>query len=76
MAKFPDPQPRNEIADDKQPKIFSRPWLQWFQEITNKFNFLFATPPVITGSRGGNAAVADLLTQLASRGYLIDNTTP
>ena len=33
------------------------------------------TPPSITGSRGGNAAIASLLTALASMGILIDNTT-
>jgi hypothetical protein len=37
-----------------------------------------ATPiakPTITGSRGGNAALANLLTQLASYGLLTDGTT-
>lgn len=29
----------------------------------------------VTGSRGGNAAVASLLTQLALQGLIIDNTT-
>jgi hypothetical protein len=32
-------------------------------------------PPSVTGSRGANAALASLLTQLASRGIVIDNTT-
>jgi hypothetical protein len=31
--------------------------------------------PSITGSRGGNAALASLITQLAAQGILIDNTT-
>jgi hypothetical protein len=31
--------------------------------------------PTITGSRGGNAALADLLTQLASYGLITDSTT-
>lgn len=30
----------------------------------------------VTGSRGGNAALASLLTQLATIGLIIDNTTP
>lgn len=30
----------------------------------------------VTGSRGGNAAVASLLTTLASAGLITDNTTP
>jgi len=39
----------------------------------------YGTAPVaqqtITGSRGGNAALADLLTKLANTGLIIDNTT-
>jgi hypothetical protein len=31
--------------------------------------------PTITGSRGGNAALADLLTQLASYGFITDGTS-
>lgn len=34
------------------------------------------TPSPVTGSRGGNAALASLLTNLASKGLIIDNTTP
>ena len=33
------------------------------------------TPVKVTGSRGGNAALASLLTALASEGLIIDNTT-
>lgn len=33
------------------------------------------SPPSVTGSRGGNAALASLLTQLASLGIIVDNTT-
>jgi len=33
------------------------------------------TKPTVTGSRGGNAALASLLTQLASLGVIIDGTT-
>lgn len=33
------------------------------------------TKPTITGSRGGNAALASLLTALAAKGYLTDSTT-
>jgi hypothetical protein len=35
-----------------------------------------ATPPNITGSRGGNAALASLLTALATIGLIQDSTTP
>lgn len=31
--------------------------------------------PVVTGSRGGNAALASMLTALASLGLIIDSTT-
>jgi len=34
------------------------------------------TPPSVTGSRAGNAALASLLTALATQGLVIDNTTP
>lgn len=33
-------------------------------------------PLVVTGSRGGNAALASLLTQLAAAGIIVDSTTP
>lgn len=33
------------------------------------------SPPSVTGSRGGNAALASLLTVLASLGLITDNTT-
>lgn len=31
--------------------------------------------PVVTGSRGANAALADLLTKLATAGIIVDGTT-
>lgn len=34
------------------------------------------TKPTVTGSRGGNAALASLLTQLANLGLITDSTTP
>lgn len=33
------------------------------------------TPLTVSGSRGGNAALADLLTQLAALGLIVDGTT-
>lgn len=33
------------------------------------------TPLVVTGSRGGNAALASLLTVLANSGVIVDQTT-
>lgn len=34
------------------------------------------TPPTVTGSRGGNVALANLLTVLAAAGVIVDGTTP
>jgi hypothetical protein len=34
-----------------------------------------STPPTITGSRGGNAALASLLTALASLGLIVNSTS-
>lgn len=35
----------------------------------------FGVPPAVTGSRGGNAALAALLTELAAQGLITNNTT-
>lgn len=45
---------------------------------TQKIGFWNATPvtkPTVTGSRGGNAALADLLTELATMGLITNSTT-
>jgi hypothetical protein len=45
---------------------------------TQKLAFFNSTPitkPTVTGSRGGNAALASLLTQLAALGLVVDSTT-
>jgi hypothetical protein len=39
------------------------------------YNATPATKPTVTGSRGGNAAVANLLTALAALGLILDSTT-
>ncbi len=39
------------------------------------YNTTPAAQPTITGSRGGNAALANLLTQLATLGLVVDGTT-
>lgn len=36
---------------------------------------LSITPPTITGSRGGNAALTNLLTALAAAGLIVNHTT-
>jgi hypothetical protein len=49
-----------------------------FQTDATGLGFYGATPaakPTITGSRGGNAALADLLTKLATLGLITDSTT-
>jgi hypothetical protein len=40
------------------------------------FNTVPGPFPVVTGSRGGNAALASLLTQLSAIGLITDDTTP
>lgn len=35
----------------------------------------WTTPITVTGSRGGNAALASLLTALETQGLVLDNTT-
>lgn len=49
-----------------------------FQALGNKLAFNGATPvtkPTVTGSRGGNAALASLLTALDTLGLITDSTT-
>lgn len=43
--------------------------------VSGRFLNGLALPPSVTGSRGANAALASLLTQLASMGIIINNTT-
>jgi hypothetical protein len=48
------------------------------RHLSTKFGAFSANPitrPTVTGSRGGNAAVASLITAMASLGWVIDNTT-
>lgn len=70
--QFEAPPNRTDFPQVANEKIFSRPWLNWFQSISTFFN----TPVTVTGSRASGAALDDLLTQLASKGIIMDNTTP
>ena len=48
-------------------------WIAWYNQV-----YLAVQPPVptaITGSKGGNAALANLLTALAAMGLITDSTT-
>jgi len=48
------------------------------RHLSTKIGFFSATPavkPTVTGSRGGNAALASLLTALANLGLITDSTT-
>jgi hypothetical protein len=72
MSIFTAPPIRTEFSQPGNGKLFSRPWLQWFQSVSAA---LSTTPPVVTGSRGGNAALASLLTQLDAAGIIKDQTT-
>lgn len=75
-GQFQAPPVRTPFPDQGSPVLFSRPWIQWYQAITDKFNLLFGTPPVVTGSRGGNIALTNLLSVLNKQGYINDQTTP
>lgn len=44
-------------------------------EVSNTGVLFSASPPTVTGSRGGNAALADLLTKLAALGLIVDGTS-
>ena len=76
QSTFSAPPLRTPFPEASAPTTFCRGWIQWFQAITDKFNALFASPPVITGSRGGNVALTNLLKQLDAQGYVKDETTP
>ncbi len=76
---FQPPPVRTPFPDVKQWQATGTPawpWMQFFLAIAARFNALFADPPAVTGSRGGNAALASLLTELAKQGYIVDKTTP
>jgi hypothetical protein len=68
---FPAPPVRTPFQDDKG--NISRPWIEWMQKISVQ---LSTGVPAIAGSRGGNAALASLLTVLAEKGFITDSTTP
>lgn len=80
MTTFAAPPVRTDFgsvtsAELKQPAgvSVSRPWVQWFAAIAAK---LSSAPPTVTGSRGGNVALTNLLAALNAAGVVIDNTTP
>lgn len=74
------------VTDKKTGEVkhsFNPVWLSWFLSLTNSVNAkdidVFippAAPPTVIGSRGGNAALASLLTGLAGLGIIVDSTTP
>jgi hypothetical protein len=47
-----------------------------FDPLNTAFLDKFDQGAVVTGSRGGNAALQNLLTQLVALGLITDNTTP
>ena len=52
-------------------------WAQ-LQTVVNRLAAIYkpAVPKPVSGSRGGNAALANLITKLATAGLIVDNTTP
>jgi hypothetical protein len=73
MAQFPPPPIITEFPQQGAPNIFSRPWIEWFLAITNKFN---GVPFSVTGSRASGAALDSLLSQLATMGIIKNDSTP
>ncbi len=55
--------------DDKG--VISDSWMKWFQKISIQ---LSSTTP-ITGAKAGNAALTSLVTTLAAKGIITDQTT-
>ena len=75
MATFDAPPTRTAFPQEKSTTLFAWPWIKWFNAVADRFNSMFQNPPVVTGSRGGNAALASLLTALEKQGYIKDSTT-
>lgn len=73
MTMFSSPPVRTPLQDTRTQSSVSKPWLNWFQAITNQLN---AAPVTITGSRANPATFAELLTALAAQGIIVDETTP
>jgi len=66
------------IRDASNVVLGSTTGTQWGTVATQKQSWWGAAPvvqPTVTGSRGGNAALADLLTQLATVGLIVDGTS-
>lgn len=71
-------------TDEKTKKTtheFNPVWLDWFLHLSDTASApnVFvppSSPPTVLGSRGGNAALASMLSGLASLGVIIDSTTP
>lgn len=72
VQKFPPPPLRSPFWEDSEKTIVSRPWIQWFQAVTNA---LGASVP-ITGSRTSGVALENLLLALQAIGLVKDQTTP
>jgi len=71
MANFPPPPVQSPFGDPKQPSGVSQPWLRWFQTLASTLS----ANGTITGSKGGNAALDSLLSNLNAKGIVSDKTT-
>jgi hypothetical protein len=71
--KFAEPPIRTPFNDPKQSGTISAPWQKWMQGVSIQLST--ATTPV-TGSKGGNAALASLIAVLVSKGIIADQSTP
>lgn len=67
--KIAPPPIREKVVGEDN--LVTRQWSQHFQSMWN----VVGNPPEITGSKAGNVAVANLLTELARIGLIVDSTT-
>lgn len=74
MPTFQDP-PIRTAYQQATSGFFSWAWTQWFLSISKSLTQVQAAP-TITGSRGGNVALEQLLTALDTAGIISDETTP
>ena len=69
-----NPPPLNQPPLDRKPDVLSQAWANWFTDV-GRIPVPPATPPIVTGSRSGGAALVSLLNVLAAVGVITNNTT-
>lgn len=67
---FPAPPVQTPFFLDDR-KTIAPPWLRFFQQISTALN-----GTAVTGSLGGNTALASLISNLSTQGIVNDQTSP